>query len=219
MKPHSRIARTCCPDSRIGVNRKCGSEALTPLLLIKCAAGPLSFESASGSHSSYQGIEDGFESGIGDFAQDDIPLGDTGAMRYAVAESQGRSTKSAWWVFPSGPLRSLDEERISEGAFHESDTWRGSVLRDGPDTRHVICGGQSEYLVAFKGYKLHHPLTTSPRSIQSWYEIDSDSARLSRNLRMMLDRVGSEGRITFSSTDNTLLRPRRPPRPSRKKTA
>ncbi len=60
-----------------------------------------------------------------------------------------------------------------------------------------------EYLVAFKGYKLHRPVTTSPRSTQYWYEIDSDSARLSRNLRMMLDRVGAEGRITFSSTDNT----------------
>ena len=60
-----------------------------------------------------------------------------------------------------------------------------------------------EYLVAFKGYKLHRPVTTSPRSTQYWYEIDSDSARLSRNLRMMLDRVGADGRITFSGTDNT----------------
>ena len=60
-----------------------------------------------------------------------------------------------------------------------------------------------EYLVAFQGYKLHRPVTTSPRRVQYWYEIDSDSARLNRNLRMMLDRIGAEGRLSFSSTDNT----------------
>lgn len=63
--------------------------------------------------------------------------------------------------------------------------------------------GVEEYLVAFKGYKLHRPITTAPRGVEYWYEIDSDSARLNRNLRMMLDRVGVEGRINFSSVDNT----------------
>jgi len=63
--------------------------------------------------------------------------------------------------------------------------------------------GVEEYLVAFKGYKLHRPITTAPRGVEYWYEIDSDSARLNRNLRMMLDRVGVEGRISFSSIDNT----------------
>lgn len=60
-----------------------------------------------------------------------------------------------------------------------------------------------EYLVAFKGYKVHRPLAASPRSVRYWYEIDSDSARLNRNLRLMLDRVGTEGNITFSGADNT----------------
>ncbi|MGE4063094.1 MAG: hypothetical protein AB7E79_06975 [Rhodospirillaceae bacterium] len=63
--------------------------------------------------------------------------------------------------------------------------------------------GVEEYLVAFNGYKLHRPVTTAPRGAEFWYEIDSDSARLNRNLRMMLDRVGVEGRISFSSIDNT----------------
>jgi hypothetical protein len=63
--------------------------------------------------------------------------------------------------------------------------------------------GVEEYLVAFKGYKLHRPITTAPRGVEYWYEIDSDSARLNRNLRMMLDRVGVDGRISFSSVDNT----------------
>lgn len=63
--------------------------------------------------------------------------------------------------------------------------------------------GVEEYLVAFKGYKLHRPITSAPRGVEYWYEIDSDSARLNRNLRMMLDRVGVDGRISFSSLDNT----------------
>jgi hypothetical protein len=63
--------------------------------------------------------------------------------------------------------------------------------------------GVEEYLVAFKGYKLHRPVTASSRGTQYWYEIDSDSTRLNRNLRMMLDRLGAEGRITFSADDNT----------------
>lgn len=60
-----------------------------------------------------------------------------------------------------------------------------------------------EYLVAFKGYKVHRPLAAGPRNVQYWYEIDSDSARLNRNLRMMLDRVGTDAHITFSAADNT----------------
>lgn len=60
-----------------------------------------------------------------------------------------------------------------------------------------------EYLVAFKGYKAYRPLATTPRSVRYWYEIDSDSARLNRNIRLMLDRVGTEGNITFSGADNT----------------
>lgn len=59
-----------------------------------------------------------------------------------------------------------------------------------------------EYLVAFKGYKVHRPLAAGPRSVQYWYEIDSDSARLNRNLRLMLDRVGTPGSITFSGAGN-----------------
>lgn len=44
---------------------------------------------------------------------------------------------------------------------------------------------------------------TSPRGVAYWYEIYSDSARLNWNLRMMLDRVGVDGRIGFSSIDDS----------------
>jgi hypothetical protein len=60
-----------------------------------------------------------------------------------------------------------------------------------------------EYLVAFEGYKLHRPMTMSGQTAGYWYEIDSDSARMNRNLRMMLERIGVDGKITFAARDNT----------------
>lgn len=63
--------------------------------------------------------------------------------------------------------------------------------------------GVEEYLVAFKGYKAHKPATTAPRRVSYWYETDTDAIGLNHNLRMMLDRIGAEGSITFSRTDNT----------------
>lgn len=88
----------------------------------------------------------------------------------------------------------------------------GKAGRDGLPTAYTLTfsgftaddmTGVEEYLVAFNGYKLHRPVTSAPRGVEYWYEIDSDSARLNRNLRMMLDRVGVEGRINFSSVDNS----------------
>ncbi len=89
---------------------------------------------------------------------------------------------------------------------------KGGAARDGLESAYTLTfsgftpdeiTGVEEYLVAFRGYKLHRPITAAPRGIEYWYEIDSDSARLNRNLRMMLDRVGVDGRISFSSVDNT----------------
>ena len=57
-----------------------------------------------------------------------------------------------------------------------------------------------EYFVAFKGYEHHRPTNTSLRNNEYWYETSSDSARLNRNLRKMLDNLGVEGRVTFSGS-------------------
>ncbi|MFP6757222.1 MAG: hypothetical protein VCC99_03255 [Alphaproteobacteria bacterium] len=54
-----------------------------------------------------------------------------------------------------------------------------------------------EYIVAFKGYEHHRPVTQSLRTNEYWYETSSDSARLSRNLRLMLDHIDVDGRVTF----------------------
>lgn len=72
-----------------------------------------------------------------------------------------------------------------------------------------------EYIVAFGGYKHHRPVRSSLRRAEYWYETSSDSARLNRNMRLMLDRLGAEGRVTFSSSENTLTVEKIAPRKQR----
>jgi hypothetical protein len=61
-----------------------------------------------------------------------------------------------------------------------------------------------EYMVAFKGYKKHRPVTSSLRSAEYWYETDSDAARLNRNLRRMLEHMGTNGRLVYAGNTFTL---------------
>ncbi len=56
-----------------------------------------------------------------------------------------------------------------------------------------------EYLVAFSGYDHHRPLRTSARVTEYWYESCSDVARLNRNLRLMLEQMGLQGRLAMTS--------------------
>ena len=56
-----------------------------------------------------------------------------------------------------------------------------------------------EYLVAFSGYDHHRPLRTTARVTEYWYESCSDVARLNRNLRLMLDQMGLQGRLAMTS--------------------
>ena len=61
-----------------------------------------------------------------------------------------------------------------------------------------------EYLAAFSGYRHHRPVTASLNTNEYWYETNSDSARLNRNLRLMLDLMGADGRVVFSGNQFTL---------------
>ena len=58
-----------------------------------------------------------------------------------------------------------------------------------------------EYFVAFSGYKKHRPIKASLRTAEYWYETDSESTRLNRNLRRMLDHLDVKGRVTFSGSE------------------
>ena len=61
-----------------------------------------------------------------------------------------------------------------------------------------------EYMAAFGGYKHHRPINCRMRRCEFWYETEIDSARLNRNLRMMMDRLGSKGMISFSGNTFTV---------------
>lgn len=58
-----------------------------------------------------------------------------------------------------------------------------------------------EFIVAFQGYEKHRPIRTSLRNAEYWYETNSESARLNRNLRRMLDHLGVKGRVTFAGSE------------------
>jgi hypothetical protein len=55
-----------------------------------------------------------------------------------------------------------------------------------------------EYLVAFSGYDHHRPLRTSLTVSEYWYETCSDVSRINRNLRLMLEQMGVQGRLAMT---------------------
>lgn len=61
-----------------------------------------------------------------------------------------------------------------------------------------------EYAAAFSCYQNHRPIRASAGLAEYWYESRSDSARLNRNLRLMLDHMGSNGQVTFAGNSFTL---------------
>ncbi len=66
--------------------------------------------------------------------------------------------------------------------------------------------GIEEYIVAFRGYRHHRPVRNDMRHAEYWYETDSESARLNRNLRRMLDHLGVRGRVVFAGNTFTVDR-------------
>ena len=61
-----------------------------------------------------------------------------------------------------------------------------------------------EYLVVFRGYRSHRLMYGGNRHHEIWYVSDITSARLDRNLKKMLDRLGIRGRVTFSGNEYTV---------------
>ena len=55
-----------------------------------------------------------------------------------------------------------------------------------------------EYMAAFRCYEHHRPVRSSGASAEYWYETRSDSARLGRNLRLMLEHMSAPGQVQFS---------------------
>ena len=61
-----------------------------------------------------------------------------------------------------------------------------------------------EYLVVLEGYKRHRPVYMGKRRQEIWYESQSESARMQRDLDKMLEHLGWSGRITYSGNVFTL---------------
>lgn len=63
-----------------------------------------------------------------------------------------------------------------------------------------------EYMAAFRCYEHHRPVRSGGASAEYWYETRSDSARLGRNLRLMLEHMSAPGQIQFSGNTFQLSR-------------
>ncbi|MAY65560.1 MAG: hypothetical protein CMM77_00365 [Rhodospirillaceae bacterium] len=97
------------------------------------------------------------------------------------------------WLIPAKEREAEEKTEIQAGlstAF--SLTFKGFTADD--------ISRIEEYMVAFKGYRHHRPVKSSLRTNEYWYETDSDTARLNRNLRRMIDHMGLTGRVTFSGS-------------------
>ncbi len=55
-----------------------------------------------------------------------------------------------------------------------------------------------DHLVALSGYNHHRPVDCSRRRCEYWYESDSSTARLHRNINQMLRRMGIEANVVIS---------------------
>jgi hypothetical protein len=76
------------------------------------------------------------------------------------------------------------------------------VLRfDGFTTEEITA--VEEYVNSFACVESARPARASARSAEYWYETRSDSARLTRNLRLMLEHMSVEGQLSF--TGNTVV--------------
>jgi hypothetical protein len=54
-----------------------------------------------------------------------------------------------------------------------------------------------EYIVSFRGYEHHRPLRVMGTESSYWYETCTEAARLNRNLRIMLEHMGTDARISL----------------------
>lgn len=55
-----------------------------------------------------------------------------------------------------------------------------------------------EYLRAFGCYLHHRPVRATASQAEYWYETRADSARLNRNMRLMLEHMSTTGQVSFA---------------------
>jgi hypothetical protein len=63
-----------------------------------------------------------------------------------------------------------------------------------------------EYLRAFSCYSHQRPVRATPAQSEYWYETRADSARLNRNLRLMLEHMDAGGQVSFAGNTFTVTK-------------
>ena len=63
-----------------------------------------------------------------------------------------------------------------------------------------------DYLIVFSGYHSHRPIYNGHRRAEIWYETSISSAKLDRNLKMMLDEMNMRSLVQFSGNTYTVKR-------------
>ncbi len=66
-----------------------------------------------------------------------------------------------------------------------------------------------EYMAAFRCYEHHRPVRAGTSAAEYWYETRSDSARLGRNLRLMLEHMSAPARCSSPATPSCSAESRR----------
>ena len=137
---------------------------------------------------------------------DNVP---TNCNRECILETVGKNAKMLARDLGAVLAKKLDflSPTDSDNTVKDDDSKRGmsqeySLVFEGftaDDLSRI-----EEYMVAFKGYKKHRPTSTSLRIAEYWYESDSDVARLNRNLRRMLEHMGTNSRLVQSGNTFTL---------------
>jgi hypothetical protein len=63
-----------------------------------------------------------------------------------------------------------------------------------------------EYISVFRCYQRHRPVRAGSSQSEYWYETRSDSARLNRNLRTMLEHMNVGGQVSFAGNTFVISR-------------
>jgi len=102
------------------------------------------------------------------------------------------------YLSPAGGRDSIAGDRDEKSGLSSAY----SLVFDGftPDEINRI----EEYIVAFRGYQHHRPVSSSLRHAEYWYETGSKVSRLNRNLRLMLDLMDIDGRVVYAGNTFSL---------------
>ena len=77
-----------------------------------------------------------------------------------------------------------------------------SLAFSGFDIREI--NAIEDMLAAFRGYEHLRTVSTSLRTHEYWYESSAGSARLNRNLRLMLNDLGITARVAYAGNTFTV---------------